>query len=225
MRKIEIQVQDLRGLPSTGPVARTLLSSEELHQRVLDDFLEDYTEDEANDDVRVLSLLGLLEPDFDLFNFYGTWTSPTQTSLVCGGTAPWLGTPGGIGAIYRQVAPAVWLPDPINLQEPPTLRAMWGFHDQDVWAVGDDKTILRWIGGPMWEPVAGPAELDPYTIHYRGVFGCWPWAVWAIGTDEITGNNVIIYWDGLTWTVDHGINLAEGDLLGLKGVWVGEVPV
>jgi hypothetical protein len=37
---------------------------------VLDDFLDDYTEDEATDDALVLSLLGLLERDFDLFSFY-----------------------------------------------------------------------------------------------------------------------------------------------------------
>ena len=152
--------------------------------------------------------------------WYGTWTSPLATSWVCGGTAPWIGTPGPMGAIYQRVGVGNWVPNLIEIPEPPTLRAMWGFNDQDIWCVGDYQTILYWNGGPMWMQVPSPPELEEYEIHYRGVFGCWPWAVWAIGTDEFTGNNVIIFWNGAAWTVVHGPNLAEGDLLGLKGVWV-----
>jgi hypothetical protein len=70
MEEIESQVAQLRGLVSTGPVARSLLTPEELRQRVIDDFFSDYSEAEASDDALVLSLLGLLEPDFDLVNFY-----------------------------------------------------------------------------------------------------------------------------------------------------------
>jgi hypothetical protein len=47
-----------------------LLTTEDLHQRVLEDFLADYSEEEARDDVHVLSLLGLIDPEFDLFTFY-----------------------------------------------------------------------------------------------------------------------------------------------------------
>jgi hypothetical protein len=70
MEEIEDQVVELRGLQPTGPVERTLLTSEDLHQRVLNDFLADYTPEEARDDARLLSLLGLLDADFDLLNFY-----------------------------------------------------------------------------------------------------------------------------------------------------------
>ncbi|OGO16402.1 MAG: hypothetical protein A2Z14_04530 [Chloroflexi bacterium RBG_16_48_8] len=70
MDEIEVQVMELRGLRSTGPVPRTLLTTEELRQRVLDDFLADYSEEEARDDVRVLALLGLIDPNFDLLTFY-----------------------------------------------------------------------------------------------------------------------------------------------------------
>ncbi len=70
MDEIEEQVISLRGLLPTGPVERTLLTPEELHQHVLDDFLEDYSEQEATDDAHVLALFGLLDPDFDLWNFY-----------------------------------------------------------------------------------------------------------------------------------------------------------
>ena len=70
MDGIQEEVVTLRGLQSTGPVARALLSPEALRQYVTDDFLVDYTEAEARDDARTLALLGLMQPDYDLFNLY-----------------------------------------------------------------------------------------------------------------------------------------------------------
>ncbi|MGH2621772.1 MAG: hypothetical protein ACRDHG_14555, partial [Anaerolineales bacterium] len=70
MDQIQEEVVTLRGLQASGPVARALLSPEALRQYVTDDFLADYTEEEARDDARTLSLLGLMEPDYDLFNLY-----------------------------------------------------------------------------------------------------------------------------------------------------------
>ncbi|KPK88751.1 MAG: hypothetical protein AMJ88_18455, partial [Anaerolineae bacterium SM23_ 63] len=49
---------------------REFLTQGQLRQRVIEDFLADFTEEEAFVDARVLSLLGLLERDFDLWNFY-----------------------------------------------------------------------------------------------------------------------------------------------------------
>jgi len=70
MEQIETEVVLLRGLQPTGPVERGLLSGAELRQYVLDDFLIDYTQEEARDDALVLALFGLLEADYDLFNLY-----------------------------------------------------------------------------------------------------------------------------------------------------------
>lgn len=70
MIDIEAQVSQLRGLNATGALARNLLTPEELREFVLNDFFDDYSAEEARDDARVLSLLGLLEPDFDLLSFY-----------------------------------------------------------------------------------------------------------------------------------------------------------
>jgi hypothetical protein len=70
MNEIEDQVAVVRGLQPTGPVERDLLTTAELRQYVIDDFQENYTQEEAAVDARVLALLGLLEPDFDLWNFY-----------------------------------------------------------------------------------------------------------------------------------------------------------
>lgn len=70
MDQIEQQVIQLRGLQPSGPVERGLLSPEELRQYVIDDFFQDYSEQEARNDVRTLALLGLIDPQFDLIGLY-----------------------------------------------------------------------------------------------------------------------------------------------------------
>lgn len=70
MDLIEEQVMELRGLAATTKVARQLLSPEELRAKVLEDFFEDYTTQDAQEDALVLWGFGLLNRDFDLYNFY-----------------------------------------------------------------------------------------------------------------------------------------------------------
>ena len=70
MEEIQGQVSSVRGLYPTGPLERELLPPEAMRQKVIDDFLGDYSEEEAADDARVLVLLGLLDPGFALWNFY-----------------------------------------------------------------------------------------------------------------------------------------------------------
>jgi hypothetical protein len=70
LERIESQVVQLRGLRPTSPTDRELLTAEELQQAVLEELMQDYSREEAEDDVRVLALLGLLEPGFDLWTLY-----------------------------------------------------------------------------------------------------------------------------------------------------------
>lgn len=70
MDEIQKQVVDLRGFQSEDPVDRELLTTGQLRQRVIDDLLEDYTQEEASHDTISLAAFGLTEPDFDLLNFY-----------------------------------------------------------------------------------------------------------------------------------------------------------
>ncbi len=70
MDQIQDEVVLLRGLRPSGPVDRGLLTTDELREYVLDDFLDDYTQEEARDDARVLALLGLLDADYELFDLY-----------------------------------------------------------------------------------------------------------------------------------------------------------
>ena len=68
--QIEDQVMQIRGLPLTGSVNRTLISPTELEEIVTNDFFSEYTNEDARKDALILSLLGLLPPDFDLKSFY-----------------------------------------------------------------------------------------------------------------------------------------------------------
>jgi hypothetical protein len=70
MNQIEEQVRNLRQLESSGPVSRALLTRSQLRQKIETEFFEDYSEQEARDDVKVLAALGLLEPGFDMITFY-----------------------------------------------------------------------------------------------------------------------------------------------------------
>ncbi len=70
MDQIEREVIELRGLQPNAPVARGLLTPDELRQYVIDDFLQDYSEEEARDDARTLALFGLIDPQFDLLDLY-----------------------------------------------------------------------------------------------------------------------------------------------------------
>jgi hypothetical protein len=70
MERIQEQVIRLRKLQPTGTVTRTLLTPAELRQHVINNFLDDYTPEDAQEDALVLAVFGLLEPNFDLRSFY-----------------------------------------------------------------------------------------------------------------------------------------------------------
>ena len=67
---IEDQVVDLRGIKPESAVTHTLISPAELQKIVMEDFFAEYSDEEAQKDVKILSALGLLPEDFDLRSFY-----------------------------------------------------------------------------------------------------------------------------------------------------------
>jgi hypothetical protein len=69
MDEIQTQVSQYRGLKPSAPVVRSLLTSDQLRQHVTDDFLKDYSAEDAQNDAISLAAFGLLQPDFDLRNF------------------------------------------------------------------------------------------------------------------------------------------------------------
>lgn len=70
MRQIENQVVRLRGLQPTRAVDRDLLTTAQLRSRVEEDFLGDYSAEEARLDALVLSQLGLIDAEQDLHDLY-----------------------------------------------------------------------------------------------------------------------------------------------------------
>jgi hypothetical protein len=69
MDEIQMQVVLDRGLKPSEPVNRLLYSPEQLREKIKRDFDEEYSPEEAQTDALVMAAFGLLEPDFDLYNF------------------------------------------------------------------------------------------------------------------------------------------------------------
>lgn len=70
INQIQTQVVEERGLQPKHPVPVVLLSPDELRRNVVNDFLVDYTDEKTTDDILELSIIGLLDPGFDLRNLY-----------------------------------------------------------------------------------------------------------------------------------------------------------
>jgi hypothetical protein len=70
MDEVEQQVVEIRGLESLGPVDRYLMTPEELREHVMNEFLSDYTEEDARDDAIELAAFGLVNKDYDLYTLY-----------------------------------------------------------------------------------------------------------------------------------------------------------
>ena len=70
MDLIQRQVIDERGLKPIGDFTRDLLTREQLNQRLIEDFEEDYNPEEERESAIILELFGLLNAEFDLYNFY-----------------------------------------------------------------------------------------------------------------------------------------------------------
>lgn len=94
--EIEEQVSQIRGLTLQTSVPRIMMTPEELQDIVVNEFFADYSDEDARQDVLVLSLLGLLPADFDLKNFYndlyseqisGFYDSETEEIYIVKGTA------------------------------------------------------------------------------------------------------------------------------------------
>jgi hypothetical protein len=69
MDQIQAQVESYRGLHATVPVTRGLLASGQLRQKVINDFLKDYTAADAKKDATILIAFGLLPANFDFLTF------------------------------------------------------------------------------------------------------------------------------------------------------------
>jgi hypothetical protein len=143
-------------------------------------------------------------------NLYGVWQQDADNVWVCGGDTAW-DVGGGSGVIYHLHVPTgVWTLQ--TIVDLPTMYGLWGFGDSDLYCVGNSDTIMHY-NGAVWT-----AMTTPVSINYRGVFGCYPWSVWAVGHDvEVFAH--IIHWDTVSWTDVWGTGYGD-KLYGIKGVHV-----
>ena len=70
MQQIEEQTEENRGLTFSGELQRSLLTPDQLRQRVMDDFLQEYTPEDMDHDQQVMSIFGLLPRDYDIKALY-----------------------------------------------------------------------------------------------------------------------------------------------------------
>ncbi len=70
MDQIQSEVVALRGLSPTSQVPRALITPDDMQDIVANDFFSEYTDQDAQEDVLMLSYLGLLPSDFKLRQFY-----------------------------------------------------------------------------------------------------------------------------------------------------------
>jgi len=68
--QIQSQVETIRGLKAKTQVSLTLLTQDQLRERVINDFLADYTAKDAQKDEFVMSTLDLIPANYDLMAMY-----------------------------------------------------------------------------------------------------------------------------------------------------------
>jgi hypothetical protein len=94
MDEIQQQVMQIRGKELKHELQRDLMTPEELQDKIINEFFVDYTKEDVERDVKVLTTLGLLDYDFDLRQFYldlyteqvaGYYDSETKEMYVIAG--------------------------------------------------------------------------------------------------------------------------------------------
>lgn len=89
------------------------------------------------------------------------------------------------------------------------LLALWPGSDSDIWAVGENGTILQYDGS-LWQPAPESGQWSSYTL--RAVWGRSATDLWAVGD-----RGLILHYDGKHWQEDA----ASGSVttVDLHGIW------
>jgi hypothetical protein len=112
-------------------------------------------------------------------NLYGVWGDEHVVWLV-----------GEGGALRRMTRANVPTRVFENVPSPVTadLRGVFGFDADDVWAVGDDATVIHW-DGTVWARLASPFDAAKEKPRLFAVWGSSPSDIW------IGGNGVILHFE------------------------------
>jgi hypothetical protein len=136
--------------------------------------------------------------------FEDLWTTAAGQTFGVAGTT-----------VYR-LDGASWVAMPTG--SPVTLAAVWASGPNDIFAAGDQGTVMH-FNGTSWTKLATGS-----TAWLRGVWGSSPTDVYAVslnvGGPGVTGPAVILHYDGSSWSVVHSTTLA---LRGIHGRAPNEV--
>ncbi len=132
----------------------------------------------------------LIQQDLD-GAILGFWGETKSDVFAVGGTLPDKGGDPGDALILWHDGSSWWRM-PIDA---PTLWWVHGFTHNDVWAVGEQGTILH-FDGSAWTTVTTGAA---YTLW--GIWGEDPNELWAVGgTVDGKTPSVLLHYDGMDWT-------------------------
>jgi hypothetical protein len=125
MGTIEGQVSELRGLETRQPVTKAFLTTDELRQRMTEDVLENYSEQEAHDDVLLYLAFELLDQEMDLRDLL----IELQTEQVLG--------------FYDPDTEEMYV---VKRGQEPTLLDLWTFAHEYTHALQDQHFDLQALG-------------------------------------------------------------------------------
>lgn len=92
------------------------------------------------------------------------------------------------------------------------LNDAWGVSDDNVWAVGQGGTILKWDGTTFVR------QESPTTRELTSIWGLDANNIWAVGGPGwSTGRSTLLKWDGKSWTLQTDSALGTF-LLGIFGL-------
>ncbi|MFN0077536.1 MAG: Calx-beta domain-containing protein [Prosthecobacter sp.] len=121
-----------------------------------------------------------------------TTDTPVAVNFTLGGTAV-------NGTDYDTIG---WW-QPVSSGSTESLRAIWAANATNLWAVGDNGTILKGDGSTWTAQTSGTTE------HLRAVWGTSVSSVWAVGD-----GGVILFFNGTSWAAQ-----TSSTTNALRGVW------
>lgn len=125
MGTIEEQVSDLRGLETRQSVTKAFLTTDELRQRMTEDVLENYSEQEARDDVLLYLAFELIDQEMDLRDLF----IELQTEQVLG--------------FYDPDTEEMYV---VKRSQEPTVFDLWTFAHEYTHALQDQHFDLQALG-------------------------------------------------------------------------------
>ncbi len=119
-------------------------------------------------------------------DLYGVWGMLDGTAVAVGGGL----TDPQENAVVAFFDGQSWERVFVPALETRTLRSVWASGPSDIWAVGDDGTIIH-FDGDAWRP-----STSGVSDRLFGIYGSGPGDIYAVGG---SGRGVILRWNGSSW--------------------------